>query len=79
MSITRVQLVRFDIKLGKNGSKMVEILWLEKCLPEFRPVIYKRHVDDTFLFFQNISQIEKFKYYLKDNKIKYYIKTPFRF
>ena len=65
MSITRVQLVRFDIKLGKNGSKMAEILWLENCLPEFRPVIYKRHVDDTFLLFQNISQIEKFKYYLK--------------
>ena len=22
-----------------------EILWLEKYLPEFKPVIYKRHVD----------------------------------
>ena len=41
-----------------------EILWLEKCPPEFRPVIYKRYVDDTFLLFQNINQIEKFKYYL---------------
>ena len=38
-----------------------EILWLEKCPPEFRPVIYKRFVDDTFLLFQNINQIEKFK------------------
>ena len=41
-----------------------EILWLEKCPPEFRPVIYKRYVDDIFLLFQNINQIEKFKYYL---------------
>ena len=41
-----------------------EILWLEKCPPEFRPVIYKRYVDDTFLLFQNINQIERFKYYL---------------
>ena len=39
-----------------------EILWLEKCLPDFRPVIYKRHVADTFLLFHNINQIEKFKY-----------------
>ena len=41
-----------------------EIRWLEKCLSEFRPVIYKRYVDDTFLLFQNINQIEKFKYHL---------------
>ena len=30
-----------------------EILWLEKCPPEFRPVIYKRYVDDTLLFQTN--------------------------
>ena len=41
-----------------------EIAWLEKCLPEFRPVTYKRYVNVTFLLFQNINQIEKFKYYL---------------
>ena len=41
-----------------------KILWLEKCLPEFRPVIYKRYVDDNFLLFHNINQIENFKYYL---------------
>ena len=28
-----------------------EILWLEKSLPEFRIVIYKRYVDDIFLLF----------------------------
>ena len=40
-----------------------EIIWFEKCTSEFRPVIYKRYVDDTFLLFQNINQIEKFKNY----------------
>ena len=40
-----------------------EVLWLEKCPPEFRPVIYKKHFDGTFLLFHNIIQIEKFKYY----------------
>ena len=37
-----------------------EILWLEKCLSEIRPVIYKRYVDDIFLLFKNINQIENF-------------------
>ena len=43
---------------------MHEILWLEKCLSEFRLVIYKKYVDYTFLSFQNINRIERFKYYL---------------
>lgn len=31
---------------------------------EFKPVIYNRYIDYTFLFFQNINQIETFKNYL---------------
>ena len=30
----------------------------------FRPVIYKSHIDDTFLHFQNINQIENCKCYI---------------
>ena len=30
-----------------------EIVWLEKCPPEFRPVIYKRYVDDTSKYQSN--------------------------
>ena len=41
-----------------------EIPWLEKCPSGFRPVIYKRNLDDTLLLYQNINQIKKFKYYL---------------
>ena len=40
-----------------------EVLWLEKCSPEFRPVIYKKYFDGTFLPFHSNIQIEKFKYY----------------
>ena len=31
--------------------------------PEFRPVIYKWHVEDTFQLFHKIYQIKKLKYY----------------
>lgn len=41
-----------------------EVLWLEKYPPEFKPIIYKRYVNDTFRLFQNFNQIEKFKYFL---------------
>ena len=44
--------------------RLHEILWPEKCPPEFRPVIYKRYVDKTFLLFQNINQIKRFENYL---------------
>ena len=36
----------------------------EKFPPKFRSVIYKRYVDDTFLLFHSINQIEKIEYYL---------------
>ena len=33
-----------------------ELLLLEKFQSEFRPVTYRRYVDDTFLLFRNINQ-----------------------
>ena len=39
------------------------ILWLEKCPPKFRPVIYGGYTDDTFLL-HNINEIGNFKNYL---------------
>ena len=40
-----------------------------KWLPqEFKPLIYKRYVDDLFLTFKNASQIDKFFNYL-NNKL----------
>ena len=38
--------------------------WLNNCPPEFKPKVYKRYVDDTFLLFENLNQIEEFLQYL---------------
>ena len=38
--------------------------WLEKCLLEFKPVFYRRHVDDTFVLFKSSYHLEKFCNYL---------------
>ena len=41
-----------------------EQIWLKNCPCEFKPVIYKRYLDDTFLFFRSKDHIEKFRGYL---------------
>ena len=39
-------------------------MWLKNCRYEFKPVIYKRYVDDTFLLFQSKNHNKKFRGYL---------------
>ena len=41
-----------------------ENIWLQNCPSEFKPVIYRRYVDDTFLLFRSKHHIEKFRNYL---------------
>ena len=41
-----------------------EKIWLQNCPSEFKPVIYRRYVDDTFPFFRSKYHIEKFRNYL---------------
>ena len=41
-----------------------EQIWLQNCPSEFKPVIYRRYVDDTFLIFCSLHHIEKFRNYL---------------
>ena len=38
--------------------------WLKHCHCEFKPVICKRYVDDTFLLFRSKDHSEKFRCYL---------------
>ncbi|XP_037779128.1 uncharacterized protein LOC119575548 [Penaeus monodon] len=33
--------------------------WLNQCPEEFKPNLYRRYVDDTFLLFKNCSQVER--------------------
>ena len=41
-----------------------EQIWLENCPVEFKPVVYRRYVDDTFFLFRSYEHIEKFRAYL---------------
>ena len=41
-----------------------ENIWLENCPSHFKPIVYRRFVDDTFLLFRSKDHVEKFKNYL---------------
>ena len=38
-----------------------ENIWLENCPAHFRPIVYRRFVDDTFLLFRTKDHVEKVK------------------
>ena len=38
--------------------------WLEACPPTFKPLLYKRYVDDTLLFFASEDHIDLFLHFL---------------
>ena len=41
-----------------------EKIWLQECPNEFKPLLYRRYVDDTFLIFRNQDHIPLFLEYL---------------
>ena len=43
-----------------------EKIWLEDCPSDFKPYIYRRYVDDTFLMFRDPSHIDHFLEYLNN-------------
>ena len=42
----------------------MEKKWLQSCPVEFKPILYKRYVDDSFLIFKDGSQIDPFLSFL---------------
>ena len=40
-----------------------EIKWLEQCPKEFKPVFYRRYVDDIFVLFKLTEHLSKFRNY----------------
>lgn len=50
-----------------------ESIWLDECPPNFKPIAYKRYVDDTFLIFNHKDHIQLFLDYLnsKHSKIQF--------
>ena len=45
-----------------------ETKWLAECPDEFKPTLYRRYVDDTFLLFNNPNHVDKF---LNNNNVAY--------
>ena len=41
-----------------------ENIWLENCPSHFKPIVYRRFVDDTFSLFRSKDHVEKFTNYL---------------
>ena len=41
-----------------------EMKWLEQCPNEFKPVFYRRYVDDIFVLFESAEHLSKFRAYL---------------
>ena len=50
-----------------------ESIWLDDCPIDFKPVFYKRYVDDTFVIFKKREHAQKFFDYMntKHHKIKF--------
>ena len=55
--------LQFFYLLSKKKKKKKK-KWLQNCPSEFKPVIYRRYVDDTFLLFCLKHHIKKFRNYL---------------
>ena len=45
-------------------------MWLRECPVEFKPLIYKRYVDDTFMLFKKEEHIDLFYNYLNNKHSK---------
>ena len=54
-----------------------EKLWLSDCPPAFKPLFYRRYVDDCFLLFKDQSHVGRFLEYLnlKHPNIKFTVET----
>ena len=54
--------------LGPTLAKLFlchhETNWLSNCPLEFKPVLFRRYIDDTLLIFGDISHIDKFLNYI---------------
>ena len=50
-----------NIFLGYNEEK-----WLANCPSDFKPVYYRRYVDDIFLLFNNMKCLDEFKRYMNN-------------
>ena len=51
------------------------MLWIKKCPKSFKPVYYKKYVDDIFVLFKKLEQLLRFVNYMnKRHKFSFEIK-----
>ena len=50
--------------LGNVFMCHFENIWLENCPSHFKPFVYRRFVDETFLLFRTKNHVEKSENYL---------------
>ena len=50
-----------------------EKLWLDRCPPKFKPVVYRRYVDDVFVLFKSKDHLLLFAKYMntRHKKLKF--------
>ena len=52
--------------LANASLYLYEKKWLKKCPLEFKPVFYKRYVDDIFVLFKSTNHLEQFHNYFNN-------------
>lgn len=50
----------YGFPTGIHIGQCLYVSFREHCLTEFKPVVYRRFVDDTFLLFRSAEHVEKF-------------------
>ena len=50
--------------MGNVFLSFYEMKWLEQCPNEFKPVFYRRYIDDIFVLFESAEHLSKFHAYL---------------
>ena len=43
---------------------VLENRFLDNCPPEFKPLLYRRYVDDTYCLFEDVEQVHSFLEYI---------------
>ena len=57
-------LSKLAVKQEASKTENFENIWLENCPTHFKPIVYRRFVDDTFLLFRSKDHVQKFTNHL---------------
>jgi len=72
LNINKIKCSKYDY-IKQYFMCHYEEQWLEKCPDQFKPVFYRRYVDDTFMLFRDASHVPLFQDYLnkKHDRIQF--------